>query len=175
MSLESQSAHFHAFEWLRVEALKGNKHAMALITRIRNVEKQLIVPGAWYCQKCGFECFHNLMSANTGNVCTDSTIRDEACPNDGELMLQQTWKFRCESIAVACETQVKRAMTAEDLLQSMYHLLKGAIPSMEAAPHIFQAQTWDNTKRHVMESYEKAYPQKPENLNAISPDRTKTT
>lgn len=41
MSLESQSAHFHAFEWLRAEALKGNKHAMAIITRLLNVEKEL--------------------------------------------------------------------------------------------------------------------------------------
>lgn len=30
-ALEIQSAKFHAFEWLRAEAIKGNKHAEILI------------------------------------------------------------------------------------------------------------------------------------------------
>lgn len=40
MNLHTQSEYFHAFEWLRAEAIKGNRHAMILIYRIEKLEKE---------------------------------------------------------------------------------------------------------------------------------------
>lgn len=43
VSLNVQSERFHAFEWLRSEALKGNRHAevmMMEIIRLNEVERQ---------------------------------------------------------------------------------------------------------------------------------------
>jgi hypothetical protein len=119
MSLETQSGYFHAFEWLRPEALKNNKHAQVLMPRLGNLEKDQFVPGEWYCPKCGFECYKRLLSAKTMNVAADTTIADEACPNDGELMLQQTWKWKVESLAKAFKTQVQRAVAAESHLKDI--------------------------------------------------------
>lgn len=99
----------------------GDNLVLALAQELHDAREQRDgcekVPGVWVCPKCGFELTLNILHTKSATMSHDITVADRACPNDGELMIQQTWKMRCESISKVCETQLKRAVEAEDLLK----------------------------------------------------------
>lgn len=89
------------------------------------------VPGCYVCDKCGFIQTFSLLSANTGAVGTDDTVRDLACPNDGELMRLQTWKERCYAVVANCERQIERAVAAENRVKALEAKLDAMTPQSD--------------------------------------------
>lgn len=100
------------------------------------------VPGAWYCPKCGFENYRRILHVRDGGVSADKTITDSACPNDGELMLQLTWKKHAEGLAKVCENQIARAVNAEETIDALNVKLKEALEG-EAYADKCLCELWD--------------------------------
>ena len=71
------------------------------------------MPGCYECPKCGFVLSRSILYTQTGNVSADTPSIEE-CPNDGELMIPVTYKSAYATMAKTCESQILRAVKAED-------------------------------------------------------------
>lgn len=97
----------------------------ALRNRITSLENEVYVPGVWTCPLCMFTLLQSTLHAETGEV----TARDkpgEHCPNCKSLMWRKTWKAYAKDMQDAGETQVTRAVKAEDK-RDEYHLKANAL------------------------------------------------
>lgn len=90
-----------------------------------NDQDLIYVAGAMYCPKCGFECFKSLMNAETGGIFVDDRPHIEECSNDEEIMERMTWQYQARSLGKTIETQIKRAVEAEELLDRISSQLCG--------------------------------------------------
>lgn len=72
--------------------------------------------GCWYCEKCGFTLQKSVLYAQSGNIGADNSPFNEVCPNDGQLMKPLTLRKAYDDLVVTCETQIKRAVQAEEAL-----------------------------------------------------------
>ncbi len=72
--------------------------------------------GCWYCEKCGFTLQKSVLYVQSGNIGADNSPFNEVCPNDGQLMKPLTLRKAYDDLVAACETQIKRAVEAEDAL-----------------------------------------------------------
>lgn len=106
--------------------------------RIAELEAQWHVPGCWYCKKCGFVQFRNILHAQNGAISADTTVADMACPNDGELMHPVDWRDRAKDIASVCEQQIQRATDAEQRNKEMEEILD-SLPHFNHPKDIIEA------------------------------------
>lgn len=82
------------------------------------VAADLYVPGLWRCPKCNFQQVLTILSPS--GVFANLKLHTEPCPNskcNGARMLRVTWKQSNTDTARALETQLARAVAAEDLLR----------------------------------------------------------
>jgi hypothetical protein len=80
--------------------------------------------GCWYCEKCGFQLQKSVLYVQSGSIGADNSPFNEMCPNDGQLMKPMTLKKAYDDILKTCETQIKRAVEAEEQREEARHAHK---------------------------------------------------
>lgn len=75
------------------------------------------VPGCWECPHCGFVLQKSILHTLDGGISADNSPINEICPNDGKLMQPLTYKNAYRGLLKSCESQIKRAVAAEEKLE----------------------------------------------------------
>ena len=59
-------------------------------------DARLFVPGQWECPKCKFSLSRTTLNVSSGTAGTTAADREEteACPNDGTMMIRESWEQR---------------------------------------------------------------------------------
>lgn len=72
------------------------------------------VPGAWHCDKCGFELTKTTLCVASGNTgTTEADRQSEQCPNDGTWMRPVTYREAVAAFEKRCFEEIERANNAE--------------------------------------------------------------
>lgn len=80
---------------------------------------ELIVPGSWKCDKCGFQLMKRVLSMAAGTVGTDYSTAIEPCPNDGTKMRAYTWKEEAQDCYAAMDRQFEALEKYEALVKEI--------------------------------------------------------
>lgn len=102
---------------------------------------EMYVPGLWHCRTCGFVQARSILSAATGEIHANPEIYTEPCPNDGDVMFPMTWKEQCGKADAAFETQLARALKAEEALAKV-NLENAALRDWKESAQRVEAE-WD--------------------------------
>lgn len=78
------------------------------------------IPGLYRCEQCGFHQSFNVLSAKTGGVHVDPTVRDFPCPNDGTLMMRLTWAEQCHGLGNTLMQALMREKAREDYFSQVF-------------------------------------------------------
>lgn len=84
---------------------------------------ELIVPGKWHCDNCGFTLIKNTLFMGSGTVGADYSIELERCPNDATPMRAFTWKEEAQASAESVERLFAVAQEYEALLMEFVGVL----------------------------------------------------
>ena len=84
----------------------------------QQVEEQWI-KGQWKCPKCSFVLSKAILCTGDGNVYANAEPFNEVCPNDSQLMKPLTYKESYKDLIAACESQVLRAVRAEEQITKL--------------------------------------------------------
>lgn len=81
------------------------------------------MPGAWICDKCGFQLQKNILYTGDGAIGADTSPINNVCPNDGILMRPLTWREVNEGLF----DQVMRLMDENALLRAELDRVKNYV------------------------------------------------
>jgi hypothetical protein len=109
---EMQRAMYYASA--RQELRLAEETILAQENRIAELEAGRYVPGVWHCTSCDFTWVRSILNATTGQVGANDEEEFLQCPNDKERMERTTWKEWAESLTRVGESQVRRAVLAEE-------------------------------------------------------------
>jgi hypothetical protein len=90
---------------------------VALQIELAEAKASVYVPGAWHCDKCGFDLTKSILHARSGNIGADLGQHVEPCPNDGNAMRRTTWKEDAMMLADRSTVFLERATNAEKELE----------------------------------------------------------
>jgi hypothetical protein len=115
-------------------------------------EAALYVPGLWACNKCKFTQINKVLYTRTGNVGANLAQETRCCPNCGDEwpLSRVTWEENTHHMAKAMESQVARAVAAEDLLKAERERGDILVARLEAAEA--SGRKAEQELRHISEN-----------------------
>lgn len=116
------------------ELAKAQKYETAAIVKRDSLQserdklqQEIYAPGVWVCPKCNFTLFQSILHTANGAITANTDSVHEVCPNDMAQMRRVTWKERTEDVAKVCESQVQRAVSAEEERDKLKEALRGLL------------------------------------------------
>jgi hypothetical protein len=86
-----------------------------------------ILHGVFECPKCHYVLQKSNLYVKSGTIGPNVSNRVERCPNDNEKMVQMTYRMAYEMQAKAMESQVTRAVAAEEKIETLTNFIRDHI------------------------------------------------
>lgn len=64
---------------------------------------ELTIPGCWECPHCGFLLDKSDLCIESATIEPSDELFVDRCPNDGQILVPETWKARCIRLSAAYE------------------------------------------------------------------------